>query len=322
MDPSPSPPLRAVGSRWTRSRSPSRPRGSVAVGALILCACGAEPPPPPPAPVLVTTAWLAENLGRSDLVLFHVGSDSSFAEQHIPGARPLAPAAFAPEVEGLTTELPDPMDFRRLLEEAGVTPDSRVVIYSATHPPQHAARLFLTLEHFGLAGNASLLDGGLRAWRGEERPVASGPPSPAEPGTLPPLLPQGELMMDRFQLSRRIAEGSAAVVDARDPGFWSGEEWLRTLARRPGRIPGARNLPFRSLVDDDGRILPPEELRALFEAAGVRAGDPVVAYCHVGQQASLVALAARLLGHEVHLYDGSWEEWSRVEDLPAEVDED
>jgi thiosulfate/3-mercaptopyruvate sulfurtransferase len=306
------------------------------LAGLFLVAAGCGPgdsgaggeAPEEAAPILVTADWLearlegASGAEEGPLAILHVGSDSSFAAGHIPGARPLALARFAPEVGGLGTEMPDPADLRELLEDAGVSAESRVVIYSATHPPQFATRLYLTLEHFGLGDRASILDGGLRGWETDGRPMASGPGEAVPRGSLPELLPRGDLLVDHRFVSDRVEDGAAVVVDARDPQFWTGEAHLQARAERPGRIPGALNIPFRSLVDESGHFLDEASLRELFVQAGLEPGEPVVSYCHVGQQASLLAVAARLLGHPVRLYDGSWEDWSRRLELPAENQED
>jgi thiosulfate/3-mercaptopyruvate sulfurtransferase len=108
-------------------------------------------------------------------------------------------------------------------------------------------------------------------------------------------------------------------MDARDTPFWTGAQLNQQRAARAGRVPGARNVPFNRLVEESGRLLGVEELRALFAQAGVAPGRPVVVYCHVGQQASLLLVAARLLGHEVRLYDGSYEDWSKRPELRVET---
>jgi thiosulfate/3-mercaptopyruvate sulfurtransferase len=307
---------------------PGRPM-SISIRVLLLaslalggCApANDEPAAPEAAPLLVSSEWVAGVLGEEGIVLLHVGSDSSHAAGHIPGARPLPLSGFAPEVDGMSTEMPDPSRLRDLLEGAGVSADSRIVIYSASHPPQFAARLYLTLEHFGLGHRASILDGGLRGWEREGRPLSTDPPG-VERGTLPELTPGGDLLVGFDQVARRMSGGGATIVDARDAPFWTGEQHLQARAARPGRIPGARNVPFRSLVTESGHFLDPAALRALFREAGIQEGEPVVAYCHVGQQASLLTVAARLLGHPVELYDGSWEDWSQRMELAAEVDEE
>lgn len=290
--------------------------------ALGSCApANQEPAIPEASPLLVSSEWLAGAMGNEEIVLLHVGTDSSHAAGHIPGARPLALSGFAPEVEGMSTEMPDPTQLRELLEGAGVSTDSRIVIYSASHPPQFAARLYLTLEHFGLGHRASILDGGLRGWEQEGRPLSTDAPGVAR-GSLPELTSGGDLLVGFEEVARRMSGGGGTIVDARDAPFWTGEQHLQARAARPGRIPGARNLPFRSLVTESGHFLDPEALRALFREAGIQEGEPLVAYCHVGQQASLLTVAARILGHPVELYDGSWEDWSERMELVAEVDQE
>ena len=87
---------------------------------------------------------------------------------------------------------------------------------------------------------------------------------------------------------------------------------------RAGHIPGAKSLPFDTLVTDDNRMKSPAETARLFEAAGIKPGDTVVCYCHIGQQATVMYFAAKRLGYKALLYDGSWDEWSRRPELPVE----
>ena len=268
--------------------------------------------------ILVSTEWVADRLQDPSLVLLHVGNIESFQEAHIPGARLVEMAEFAPEANGLATEMPDAAALRDALERAGVSSDSRVVVYSATTPPQVAARLYLTLEHFGLTANSSMLDGGLSAWRAEDRQVSTEPVTDRR-GNLPELRPGTDLVVEHDFVAARIADGTATVVDARDRGYWTGEQHLAMRAARRGRIPGARNIPFRELVDEQGRMHPVNRLASIFREAGVDEGEPVVVYCHVGQQASLTSLAAKVLGKVVKLYDGSYQDWSNRMELPVET---
>jgi len=306
-----------------RARGAVRARGVVRMGFLALVGWAVTLSPAPAlaqqSQLVVTAEWLAERQDDENLVLLQVGSEAAFEEGHIPGARPLPLQRFAPEVDGMSTEMPEPDALREALELAGVSSDSRIVVYSASNPPQLAARLYLTLEHFGLGEQAVILDGGLRGWEAAGRPVASGPIE-VERGSLHDLRPDSDLLADHAEVQDRLTDSGTAIVDARDPGFWTGEQQNQQRAPRAGRIPGAHNVPFRTLVDESGHLLELEELGALFASAGVEPGQSIIAYCHVGQQASLIVLAGRLLGYEVKLYDGSYEDWSARLDLPVIVD--
>jgi thiosulfate/3-mercaptopyruvate sulfurtransferase len=108
-----------------------------------------------------------------------------------------------------------------------------------------------------------------------------------------------------------------SILDARAPNFYNG---IGGGFPRPGRIPGAKNVYFSTLYDSTDHFLPLDSLRGKFAAAGIKPDDEVITYCHVGQTASSAYVAARLLGHKVHLYDGSFEDWSGREELPVYVE--
>jgi thiosulfate/3-mercaptopyruvate sulfurtransferase len=276
-----------------------------------------RPPVATPPGLVVSVNWLAENRTHPNIVVLHVGNEVSYQAGHIPGARFFALATFAPEREGLSTEIPEAAALADALESEGISSDSRIVVYSTAPQPQLAARLYITLDHFGMGSNVSLLDGGLVAWRAEERPLSMEAEAPAVRGAVQ-LTARSDVLADYTYVQAHLGDPSVAIVDARDTRFWSGEERNQQRAARAGRVPGAKNVVYSSLVDEQGRLLAADQLAARFAEAGVQPGQPVVTYCHVGQQASLVFLAARLLGHEARLYDGSYEDWSRRPELPVE----
>jgi thiosulfate/3-mercaptopyruvate sulfurtransferase len=166
----------------------------------------------------------------------------------------------------------------------------------------------------GLGARTSLLDGGFPEWQRGGRPVTKEVAAP-QPGKLTPC-PQADVLAELDYVKASLRRPGVDLVDARTPNFYSGETPGRNM--RPGHIPGAVSVPFSSLVDEQTRFLPVEQLQKRFDAAGVKKGDRVVSYCHIGQQATVVYFVARYLGFDARLYDGSFEEWSRHAELPVE----
>jgi thiosulfate/3-mercaptopyruvate sulfurtransferase len=173
----------------------------------------------------------------------------------------------------------------------------------------------MTLDYLGLGNRTSILDGGLPAWRAEGRPVTTEVRAPA-PGKFT-TRPNKQLVVDAVWVKSNLKKPGVMILDARASKFYNGED----IGRMPrgGHIPGAKSIPFSSLVEDsNNKFKSVESLRQLFNSAGVKRGDSVTTYCHIGQQASLLYFVARYLGYDAHLYDGSFEDWSRRPELPVE----
>lgn len=271
--------------------------------------------------MLVSTTWLSQHSPADKLVIFAVGKPEEFAAGHIPGSVYLDAANLrkgAPSTSGaeaLTLELPSPEQAENVLSKAGVNNETHIVLYSTGDNATMTARMYLTLDAMGLGGTTSILDGGLTMWRREARPLTQEVPVPS-PGNLR-LCPQNDVIATLDDVRTRMGKPNIAIVDARLPEFYSGEKI--PPQRRAGHIPGAINIPFASLLDENGRILPPSTLQGKFEAAGARPGEQVITYCHIGQQASLAYFVARYLGYDSRMFDGSWQEWSAHTELPAET---
>ena len=268
--------------------------------------------------ILVTTAWLSERMKRPGLVIFEIGNKAEYDAGHIPGAQFLSLRDIAaPRVEGqLALELPAPDRIDSVLEARGISDDSHVVLYFGNDWVSPTTRVFLTLEWAGLRGRVSILDGGLPAWRAEQRPVTTDVPVITK-GNFTPRL-RDDVVVDAAWLSQHLADPSIAIIDARDAEFY--HDSVDNHMPRGGHIPGAHSIPFGTVVIEDNHLKNPAELRSLFTAAGAAPGDTVVSYCHIGQQGTLVFFAARLLGYNVRLYDGSFEDWSKRTELPVEGD--
>ncbi len=266
-----------------------------------------------PQNMVVSTAWLASHLHDPNLVILAIGDRADYDRAHIPGAAFLRYADLSSRTSPLTLELPPMADLASTFSELGVGNDKRVVIYVNGGRVIQATRAYLTLDAMGLGAQTSILDGGIALWESEGRPVSKDAPA-AKRGTLTPC-PQNDVIVDARFVVANMGQKGTDIVDARAPEYYSGESTAN--GKRAGHVPGAVNLPFSSLTDAQGKLYSPALLRDMFARTGIKPGDRVVSYCHIGMQATMVYFAARYLGYDARLYDGSWEDWSAHRELPA-----
>ena len=274
------------------------------------------------ADMLVTPDWLVEHRGEKNLVLLHVGVPADFEKEHIPGALLVNPQDLSiPRVEGaLILQLLPPDQLRAKLESLGIGDDSRVVVYFGKDWISPTTRVYFSLDAAGLGEKASILDGGMPAWKAAGGAVVASTSDPTsaiqrKPGKIT-AKPHPELVADLDFVNANLETAGVAIVDSRNAKFFNGSD--PGSMPRAGHIPGAHSLPFDTLVTEDNRMKSPAETAKLLEAAGIKPGDTVVSYCHVGQQATVMYFAAKRLGYKALLYDGSWDEWSRKPELPVE----
>ena len=264
---------------------------------------------------LVTPDWLRERLRapEPDLQIvdcrYRLGDPGAgellWREGHIPGASFLdvdRDLADPPGGRG-RHPLPAADRFEAAARRAGIGQDTLVVAYDEA-AEGGAARLWWLLRHFG-HGHVTVLDGGLRGWREQGGELRAGHEK-VQPGDFRAHTEAGGA--HRPADAEELGPGGPLLLDARVPERYRGE--VEPIDPVAGHIPGAVNLPFME-VAPDGRFLPPDELRARFEAAGVSSGDDAVSYCGSGITACVVGLAAEVAGiGPVQLYPGSWSEWS------------
>ncbi|PYS58053.1 MAG: hypothetical protein DMF74_24600 [Acidobacteria bacterium] len=254
--------------------------------------------------LIVSTDWLSQHLKDDSLILLQVGERKEYDAEHIAGAQFIQLADISTRAQGLILELPPVDQLKATFEKLGVTYNSHIIVYFS--------------DYLGLGDRTSILDGGLPAWRAEGKPITAELRQP-KPGHFIPA-PNSKLVVDVDWVKANLNKPGVAILDARAAKFYTGEE--AGQMPRAGHIPSAKNIPFSSLVEDStNKFKSVDALRALFTGAGVKPGDGVATYCHIGQQASLLYFVARYLGYEAHLYDGSFQDWSNRKELPVEKSE-
>jgi thiosulfate/3-mercaptopyruvate sulfurtransferase len=267
-----------------------------------------------PASPLVSATWLADHLHDADLVI--LAADDGYGTGHIPGARQVALSNLSVERDGLRLEMPSSEDLRQRLAALGISDRSRIVVYYGSVTV--ATRIMFTLDYAGFGGVSFLLDGGVAAWTRSGHPVTTDVP-PARTGTLGALSLK-PIVVDAAFVLAHLKAPHFAVVDARAAAFYDGSQagGPASQPQRPGHIQSALSVPFTSVVDDHQAFRTADDLATIFAKAGVKPDDTIIGYCHIGQQATAMLLAARSIGHPVVLYDGSFEDWSRHPEYPVD----
>ena len=265
--------------------------------------------------LLVSTDWLAAEMGKSDLSIIDASlflpamgrnARAEFEAAHIPGAVFFDIEEVSDTTNPLPTMLPPAEKFASRCQALGLGDGSRIVVYDNS-PLKSSARLWWMLNLFGAHGVA-ILDGGFPKWQAEGRPVESGKPIVRHRHFT--VWADKALVRDMAQMTDNLRSKAEQVVDARGAGRFTGAEPDPRPGVRPGHIPGSKNIPYSALFNEDGTFKAPADIKALFDAAEIDLSKPLVATCGSGITAPVVAFGAALVGKPtVAVYDGSWSEW-------------
>jgi len=274
---------------------------------------------------LVSAKWLADHLDAPDVrvvdATWHMPSENrdaydEYRAAHIPGAVYFDIDEIADTECGLPHMLPSPTLFSSRARKLGLGSGNKIVVYD-TKGLFSAARVWWMFRVMGHQ-DVCVLDGGFPKWRGEGLPVEDLPPRPRERHFIARV--NRELVRDIDQVKLASANGQEQIFDARGAGRFEGEDPEPREGMRSGHIPGSRNVPFPSLLNEDGTMKSTSEIRTIFEDAGLNFERSVVTSCGSGVTACILALALELVGKtDVAVYDGSWSEWGCCPDVEVET---
>lgn len=265
--------------------------------------------------ILISPDWLNEHRSDPDLVILQVNRMKlDYEMEHLSGAQFLWYGWLAPDTPDGNMNAIDIKHGEMVLRSLGINKDSKVVIVFYKNDVTVTARMFLMLEYLGLKDQVLWLDGGLEAWKSREYAVATGTSPAAKKGNFKakPL----PIIVDKDYVRSKLDAPTTSIVDARFKRFYDGED---VGYPRNGHIKGAKNIPYNEMVEESNTFKSKEDLAGYFNPISTNKDNEIVMYCFIGQTASVVYLAGRILGYPMKLYDGSMEEWSRIPELPVET---
>ena len=272
--------------------------------------------------VLVDTQWVENHLNDASVRIVEVDENPAlYAEAHIPGAIGFD---WKKDLQDqVKRDFLAPQEFGELFGSRGISNDHTVVLYGDRNN-WFAAYTYWYLKYYG-HDSVKLMNGPREKWISEGRPTSTDVPS-FEPQQFTAQEGDAAIRAKRDEVLAALDQ-STRLVDVRSPQEYSGEliamaGYEQEGAQRSGHIPGAASVPWAQAVKEDGTFKSADELRELYTSKGVIDGDPIIAYCRIGERSAHTWFVLHeLLGKEdVKNYDGSWTEWGNMVNVPIEKD--
>jgi thiosulfate/3-mercaptopyruvate sulfurtransferase len=272
--------------------------------------------------VLVDTQWVEDHLDDESIRIVEVDENPGlYAEAHIPGAIGFD---WRQDLQDqVKRDFLGPREFGELFGSRGVSNDHLIVLYGDRNN-WFAAYTYWYLKYYG-HDDVRLMNGPREKWISEGRPTSAGVPE-YEPQTFAAHDGDSAIRAMRNEVHEAL-DSNISLVDVRSPQEYSGEliamaGYEQEGAQRSGHIPGAASVPWAQAVQEDGTFKDADALRELYKQKGVIDGNPVIAYCRIGERSAHTWFVLHeLLGHDdVKNYDGSWTEWGNMVNVPIEKD--
>jgi thiosulfate/3-mercaptopyruvate sulfurtransferase len=273
--------------------------------------------------VLVDRQWVEDHLNDDSIRVVEVDENPAlYAEAHIPGAigfdwkRDLQ--------DQVKRDFLGPQEFGELFGSRGISNDHTIVLYG-DRSNWFAAYTYWYLRYYG-HDNVRLMNGPRESWISDGRPTSTDVPR-YEPQQFVANEGDESIRAKRDEVLDAL-DTNTRLVDVRSPQEYSGEliamaGYEQEGAQRSGHIPGAASVPWAQAVREDGTFKSADELRELYTQKGVIDGEPIIAYCRIGERSAHTWFVLHeLLGHDdVKNYDGSWTEWGNMVNVPIEKDQ-
>ncbi|BCS53246.1 sulfurtransferase [Geobacter sp. SVR] len=266
--------------------------------------------------LLVSVDELAAGLNDVNLVVIDVRSATDYAAGHIAKAVNLTPGTFDKGGSGVdSSDLKTPADIATILGNAGISANSRIVVYGKTVDAS-AGRVFWMLEYLG-AKDVHILNGGYDNWVGDIRATVTTVPVPTA-ATFVPAVDDTKLATKAIVLANYSNRSSYAIVDSRDATDPTGTKTGTMLPYSAKHIPNAINILNGDFLNADNAVKSYDDLKALLNGKGITLDKKVITHCYVGYRSGQEYFIFRLMGYDVSNYDGSWAEWNADATLPTE----